>query len=131
MVKEFYDGKQLIAQVYNLNNLSGSGFPTSTESSLQFGYRHVPVEVTIPAHIHKRVRRSLDNTSEFLFVLEGKMTIELYSESEKFLSKIELTNNMALLQFYGGHKIHLAAETKFFELKQGPYYDKGLDKYEL
>lgn len=131
MVKNIYEGENLVAQIYNLNDISGFGFPTCKESSLQFGYRHVEEELNIPGHIHKRVTRTLDNTAEFLFVLEGMMTIEIYSENEKILDKLELTNNMALLQFYGGHKIKLSADTKFFEIKQGPYYDKGMDKYQL
>ena len=131
MVKDIYEGENLIAQVYNLKNFSGFGFPTKEESSLQFGYRHVTEELSIPGHIHKRVVRELDNTSEFLFVLEGKMTLEIYSENEEILDQVVLTKNMALLQFYGGHKIDLDPATKFFEIKQGPYFDKGSDKYEL
>ena len=38
---------------------------------------------------------------------------------------------MALLQFIGGHKIEIAPGTKYFEIKQGPYYGRDFDKYDV
>ena len=38
---------------------------------------------------------------------------------------------MALLQFIGGHKIEIKSGTKYFEIKQGPYYGRDFDKFNV
>jgi hypothetical protein len=119
----------LIAQVYDITNIGSTSFPTPEESSLQFGVGITAEDKTLEAHIHKRVKRTVDNTSEFLCVVSGLMKVDIYSESEILVTTVELRKNMALLQFYGGHKIFLQAGTKYFELKQGPYYGRSWDKY--
>ena len=59
------------------------------------------------------------------------MIIDILNEKGAFIEKVILLDNMALLQFIGGHKIEIKAETKYFELKQGPYYGREFDKFDL
>lgn len=131
MKENIFDEKKLIAQVFNLDALSGTIFPTPEEESFQFGYSQVESDKTINPHIHNRVKRIIDNTSEFLFVLSGRMEISILNELGEIINNVILTNNMCLLQFYGGHKIKIFKGTRFFELKQGPYLGKNIDKKEI
>jgi hypothetical protein len=121
----------LCAQVYDLNKMSSSTFPTPEFCSLQFGFGSNVDKKEFKPHVHKRVSRTIDNTAEFLFVLEGKMTIDLLDESGVFLEQLSLTKDQCFLQFYGGHHIKLSEKSRYFEIKQGPYFGYDYDKFEV
>jgi hypothetical protein len=70
----------------------------------------------------------LNQTAEFIFVLEGGMDITILSQTGELVEKVELKSKTALLQFRGGHEIFLKPKTKYFELKQGPYFGQASDK---
>jgi hypothetical protein len=131
MVKNIFYNNILIGQVYDLNLVNGVQFPTSSEQTFQFGFGVIDEDKTLVPHIHKRVERTIQTTSEFLYVVNGLMTIEIYSEDEMHVQTIYLSDNQAFLQHFGGHKITLQKGTKYFEIKQGPYYGHNFDKYEL
>ena len=121
----------LLAQVYDMSKMTRTTFPTPEECTMQFGFGLIPEDKTLECHIHKRASRTIDKTAEFLYVMEGEMIVQVLSESEQVLETITLTDNMALMQFYGGHEISLKSETRYFELKQGPYKGRDFDKYIL
>jgi len=131
MIEEIYSNKILIAQKYNLNDVENTNFPTPSETTFQFGVGVAKEKKILAPHIHKRVERTIDTTSEFLYVLNGTMSVDIYDEKEIFIKKIILKNNECLLQFIGGHAITLEKNTKYFEIKQGPYYGRDFDKYDL
>jgi len=131
MVKDIVFNNILIGQVYDLNLAKGVNFPTSDEQVFQFGFGVINDDKVLAPHIHKRVERVVQTTSEFLYVVEGLMTIEIYSEDAAHVQTISLSNNQGLLQHFGGHKIALKKGTKYFEIKQGPYYGHDFDKYEF
>ena len=131
MVEDIYSNKKLIAQLYNIDGLSKSIFPTPPEMAFQFGFGYIENEKSLIPHIHKDVDRNIKTTSEFLYVISGSMKIDIYDEQEVLIKKITLKSNNALLQFCGGHKIYISKNTKYFELKQGPYLGRDYDKYEI
>lgn len=131
MVKDIISGNTLIGQVYDMNLTVGVSFPTSEEQSFQFGFGIISEDKVLAPHIHKRVERVIDTTSEFLYVIDGLMTIEIYDENEKYLETVKLGDNQALLQHVGGHAIKIRKGTRYFEIKQGPYYGKEFDKYPI
>ncbi len=122
-----YDGN-LIGLYVDLNDLQENSFPTSENQSFQLGLWSIKDKKIYDKHIHKDLSRNIQNTSEFLFVLQGKLTINVYSEDNKFVETILLGPNESFLQFVGGHEIIAESETKFFEIKQGPYLGKDADK---
>ena len=131
MVSNITKNDILIGQIYDMNVAEGFDFPTPDDCAFQFGFCETDVEKVVTPHMHKRIERVIDTTSEFLFVIQGRMTIEIYDENESYIDTVELTNNQALLQFVGGHKITIHKDTKYFELKQGPYFGQEFDKYIL
>ena len=126
--KIFFDSK-LIGIFIDMDNFKESCFPTPDDQSLQLGLWFIEDEKVYEKHIHKQITRTIENTSEFIYVLKGKITIELYSSSNKFIKNVILESNQAFLQFIGGHKIVADSETKFFEIKQGPYMGRDADKF--
>jgi len=121
----------LIGQIYDMNLIEGVAFPTPSDATFQFGFGEIISDKVLVPHIHKRVKREIETTSEFLYVISGEMIVDVFDEEEKFIEKVVLTDNMALLQFIGGHKVELKSKTKYFEIKQGPYYGRDFDKYEM
>jgi hypothetical protein len=122
---------ELIGQVYDMNLVEGVTFPTDENQAFQFGFGVIDKDKYLVPHIHKRVERSIDTTSEFLYVVNGLMLIDIYDENEHYVKTIRLRDNQALLQHIGGHKITIKKGTKYFEIKQGPYYGRDFDKYSI
>lgn len=132
MNRDIFDSyNNLIAQVYSLNVVDKTVFPTPEDKTFQFGVGLIEADKIYKTHIHKRAERLIQTTSEFLFVMNGLMEVEILDEEEKVVEKVALTDNMALLQFYGGHAIEVKKGTKYFELKQGPYLGRNFDKYDV
>ncbi len=131
MVRDLIRETILVAQVYDMSKMNGVTFPTPESATFQFGFGQITENKVLIPHIHKRVKREIETTSEFLYVIHGEMIIDILDEEEKFLEQIILKNNMALLQFVGGHKIEIKSGTKYFEIKQGPYYGRDFDKYNV
>lgn len=131
MFENIYSNDVLIGQKYSLDDATSTAFPTEAAAAFQFGVGVIEERKVLQPHIHKRVERTIDTTSEFLFVMSGKMHIDIYDEDENFVQKVTLSANQGLLQFIGGHAITLDAGTKYFELKQGPYFGRDFDKYDL
>lgn len=131
MTTDLISNGTLIAQVFDINSMKGINFPTPESASFQFGFGQIVEKKVLTPHIHKRVKREIETTSEFLYVIQGQMIIDVLDEKKRVIDKVILKENMALLQFIGGHKIEIAPGTKYFEIKQGPYYGRDFDKYDL
>jgi len=131
LVKEIHDGDDVIGQIYDLTDVSQTSFPTPEHFALQFGEGYYPNGKAIIPHIHKRAERSLDATSEFIFMLSGEMEVVFLSERNTVLARETFTEKMAFLQVRGGHKITFNDNARYFELKQGPYKDRDFDKYDV
>ncbi len=131
MHKDILVNGKLIAQVYELDKATKTSFPTPEDVTFQFGVGVNMEDKVYKTHIHKDAKRELDTTSEFLYVLNGVMEVDVLDDNAQLVEKVELKNNMALLQFFGGHAIRTKAGTKYFELKQGPYYGRDFDKYDV
>ena len=127
--KEISYNGNLIGLYINLNNFEQNSFPTPEDQSFQLGLWSIKNKKIYEKHIHKDLSRNIKNTSEFLFVLKGSLTIKLFSEDNHFVDTIVLGPNESFLQFMGGHEIIAESETKFFEIKQGPYLGKEADKF--
>ena len=110
MVNDLISKGTLIAQVYDMNAMNGINFPTPESATFQFGFGQISENKVLIPHIHKRVKREIETTSEFLYVIHGEMIIDVLDEEERFIEKVILKDNMALLQFIGGHKIEIKSE---------------------
>jgi hypothetical protein len=121
----------IIAQVYNLNAADKTIFPSPEDKTFQFGVGVIETDKVYKTHIHKRAERVIQTTSEFLYVISGLMIVNILDEEGHSLETIHLKDSMGLLQFYGGHGIEVKKGTKYFELKQGPYYGRDFDKFDV
>ena len=85
-------------------------------------------EKKIERHFHRPIKRN-EGTAEFIFVIEGRIDIDIFAPDHSFLQTVTLAANQSLLQFKGGHEMLMFKDTKYFELKQGPYLGADRDKY--
>lgn len=123
----FHDNK-LIAQKFIISEVSESIFPTPNSCELQFGIGVVKEQKFFKPHIHKKAKRTIYNTSEFIYVVDGEMIIEILSPNEHLVETLKIKKNEGFLQFFGGHKIMAKKNTRYFEIKQGPYNGQDFDK---
>lgn len=131
LIKKIIDGETELAQIYDLSNVTETSFPTDNNCSFQFGIGFAETDKKFKTHIHKNAERIISNTSEFIFVLEGGMKITFLNNNHEVVDIVDIGPNMAFLQHMGGHAIEASKETKYFELKQGPYVGRDFDKYDV
>lgn len=100
---------------------NGIKFFTPNENSLQLAYMNRPQSYAIQPHIHNPVKRQIQFTQEVLFIKSGKIRVDFYDDTKKYLeSRILNCGDVALLSF-GGHGFEMLESSQIIEVKQGPY----------
>ena len=130
-VQNFFYKKKLIAQKFNFTDIVETTFPTPPQCEFQLGIGIINDSKIFETHIHKKVDRKIKNTSEFIYVVVGKMTIEILANDQIHVKTVKIKKNEGFLQFFGGHKIKAISQTRYFEIRQGPYFGREIDKYIL
>lgn len=119
---------KVIAYIINFLEGDDINFITSNNDEMQCAYGKVGQTKHIKKHIHNIVDRSIEQTSEFIYVVNGQISIDVYNESSDFIKKIVLNAGSGILQLRGGHEMWMEMDTRYFEIKQGPYLGQKIDK---
>lgn len=128
VVKKIYFKEKLIAFLFNSNDISKTEFVSDPNDFFQLGLGCIKDTISLEPHVHNKIDRNINETSEFIYVVNGKMDIEILAQDGTFVSSIEVMAGYGFLQYFGGHKITIHANTQYFELKQGPYLGHAFDK---
>ena len=80
-----------------------------------------PKGKVIEPHVHNPVERIVSYTQEVLFIKEGKLKVDFYSNNQKYLESRELNKGDVILLMTGGHGFEILEDLIMFEVKQGPY----------
>ena len=117
-----YKSKILALIIYRGEMPQGLKFFTPDDYSLQMGKHYHSKGTTIKAHKHCAVKiKRHEPLQEVLFIEEGKVKIDFYSDDGRPLeSKILKKGDIVLLR-EGGHSFEFLEITKMWEIKQGPY----------
>lgn len=99
----------------------GIVFFTPHEFSQQLAYMNHPTGYKIEPHVHKSVPRKVVYTRETLFVREGKVKVDLYTQKKKYIKSLILLAGDVILLAHGGHGFTMLKPTEMIEVKQGPY----------
>ncbi len=99
----------------------GIEFFTPSDFSQQLAYMRRQKGEVIPPHIHNHVDREIRLTQEVLFIREGRVKVDLYSDARRFLTSVVLETGDVILLAAGGHGFTMLAPTEMIEVKQGPY----------
>jgi len=127
--QEIADSKGIFVQIYNLAEAQETTFATPSSFTFQVGFAANKDAKVYQPHIHTNVERVIKGTAEFIFLVQGFMDVVFLDELANRCATVTLRPQMAFLQIRGGHAITTHSNTKFFELKQGPYLGRDLDKY--
>ena len=119
-IKKIYFKEKVIAFLFNSNEISKTEFVSDPNDFFQLGLGSIKDKVCLEPHIHNKIDRNINKTSEFIFVVNGRMDIEILAQDGTFVSSVAIKAGYGFLQYFGGHKITIHANTQYFELKQGP-----------
>lgn len=127
-VRDIKAGDLLVAQVFNFDSPGPVVFPTPASAEMQCGFGEATEYNVIKPHLHNIVDRQTHNTSEFIYVILGKMDLVFLDLKGQPIGEATIMPGHGFLQYIGGHKITIFAGTRYFELKQGPYFGLVKDK---
>ncbi len=99
----------------------GIHFFTPSVFSQQLAYMHRPAGYCIAAHFHNPVLRQVEYTKEVLFIKSGRVRVDFYDETKKYLESIVLCSGDVVLLSGGGHGFEMLEASEIIEVKQGPY----------
>lgn len=99
----------------------GIEFLTPSTYSQQLGYMNRPAGHVIPPHVHNPVIREVQYTKEVLFVRNGRVRVDFYSDEQDYLESTILEAGDVILLAFGGHGFEMLEPTEMIEVKQGPY----------
>ena len=105
----------------------GKNFLTSHNSEFQAGTFNLVKGEKILNHVHLQQKRRIVKTSEAITVLAGKIKVNFYSEEKEYITSVLVTSGETIILINGGHGIDIIEDSKFIEIKQGPFFEK-LDK---
>tara|TARA_B110000444_G_C18837382_1_gene596807 strand:+ start:1522 stop:1914 length:393 start_codon:yes stop_codon:yes gene_type:complete len=102
-------------------------FHTDHSSEFQIASFNLQKDEVIQRHYHEKQERKVFTTNEVIVLQSGKMTLTLYDLNLNKVEDITLEGGDMVALFDGGHEIRIDEQTKFIEVKQGPY-DEEKDK---
>ena len=112
----------LLAFIVNANkNEQAKNFYTENNLDMQVASFNLKGGENIDRHYHYKQNRNIQTTSEVIYVQEGNLEIEIYDNEKNFVDKLSVSEGMIIIIFDGGHAINIIEDSKFIEIKQGPY----------
>lgn len=117
-----YKNKNLALIITKANlNKPGISFFTDRNMNLQLGFmKHKKNHIILP-HKHKIIRRSLNKTTEVIYIIKGQLRIDFYSLKEKYLFSKKISKGSIIMLIEGAHGFKISKDTEMIEVKQGPY----------
>jgi cupin fold WbuC family metalloprotein len=123
MIENITHNKKNLALIIKNTYLKKKGvnFFTNNKLSQQVAFMSHKKGHLIQPHIHKKRLKKIYDTCEVLIILEGSIKVNFFSNNKKYLfNKILKTNDIIIL-LTGGHGFEILKNSKFIEVKQGPY----------
>lgn len=128
-VEEFaLDGQLLAVVIRGSASVDHTTFVSPPESSLQFGLLAHPAGYCEPAHVHKRISRSIEDVQQMFVVQRGTVLVDLFRENGELLREIRLGAGDAILLMSGAHRIRVLEDAQCVTVKQGPFLGLENDK---
>ena len=107
----------------------GLNFLSSENDYQQVGIWRYNKGRRLKAHIHLIKPREILVTQEVIFVKNGRLKVDIYTNKEKFFETIELNTGDTIILLRGGHGYEiLEDDTQVLEIKNGPYVGAEEDR---
>ena len=128
MIKEIKNDQINFAIIIkNDFHCEGIKFFTPDSFSQQLGYMNRPKGYIIEPHLHNQLKREIFYTSEVLFIKNGKVQVDFYTNEKDYFGSELLLKGDVILLIEGGHGFKMLEDSEIIEIKQGPYAG-NLDK---
>ena len=129
-VEKIEHNENIIAIVIRKNfNREGLTFVTKDESGLQLGVHIQDKGFEVKPHKHLPFDELKNlKVQELFYVEKGKIKVRLYDDEGKQIKEIE-GNAGDVIIVNSGHDLLCLEDSKFIEIKQGPYRGKKEKKY--
>ena len=123
MIENITHNKKKLALIIKNSYLKKKGvnFFTDNKLSQQVAYMSHKKGHLIQPHIHKKRLKKIYDTCEVLIILEGSIKVNFFSNNKKYLFNKILKKNDIIILLTGGHGFEILKNSKFIEVKQGPY----------
>lgn len=120
---EYVKHNDLLLAIIIKHNFREDGikFFTPDDFSQQLGYMNRPKGYVIQPHVHNAVDRTVTLTQEVLFIKNGLVKIQFYTQEKDYLFDRILETGDVILLSSGGHGFEMLEPTEMIEVKQGPY----------
>jgi hypothetical protein len=113
---------KIIAIIVRKNiKVKGVKFFTPDDYPFQIGFHNRPKNTFLKPHLHPAHNFFIKSSQEVLYILKGKIKVDLYSNDKKFIKYKILNGGDSILFVGGGHAVKFLKKSKIFEIKQGPY----------
>ena len=128
MLKKIWDttGDLIAIYVEDITAIEpGLHFLTEGSESLQMGLFNHSKDHVISRHWHPSFKRTLENTSEVLYIAKGLVQVDIFNSDLSLNATLKLGANSTIALFSGGHGFKMLEPAIILEVKQGPYAGKN------
>jgi len=131
--EKIMDGDLILAVIIRDTDWEeGLNFVSSEGDYQQVGIWGYDKGKKLAPHIHLSEPREVLRTQEVVFVKDGRIRANIYTEKEQFLTSIELKRGDTIILLKGGHGYEILEDnTKILELKNGPYIGPERDRKKI
>ena len=102
----------------------GISFVTPNEFNIQFAFMNHSKSYKIRPHLHFKKKLKKINTSEVIYLIDGKLRVDFYNKQKKYLFSKLLSKGDTIMLIDQGHGFKILKKTIMLEVKQGPYSEK-------
>lgn len=129
-VEKILDGDLTLAIIIRETSWEeGLNFVSSDEDYLQVGFWGYNRGQKLTPHLHMVEPRQILRTQEVVFVKDGCIKADIYTEKGEFLKSVELARGDTIILLNGGHGYEILQDnTQVLEIKNGPYIGAERDR---
>tara|TARA_B100001778_G_C18218736_1_gene463429 strand:+ start:91 stop:513 length:423 start_codon:yes stop_codon:yes gene_type:complete len=128
-IRNITHNNQLYATIFDTKNIKeGLDFLTNDESFIQVGTWNYKKGKVLDAHFHNEFERKAFRTQEIVFVLDGMITCNLYTQQGELITSEKIEKNCLIIQYQGVHEYEIDKDSKILEVKNGPYFGPEKDR---
>lgn len=110
----------------------GSRFFCRDEDFIQLASHGYEKGKVVLPHQHKKEPRLAEKTQEILVIVNGALKADLYDDKHQIVDSLILNKGDIIVLLAGGHGFTaLTDDTRFLEMKNGPYPGAEKDRFRL
>jgi len=129
----FSENNILLARIISLKNITQefkTQFFSKEEEILQCGVINYDKNLKPKFHQHFKVNRNIYGTSEALYILKGKGTLQVCESKDQFIYSEKINDGDLVNLIEGAHRILPDdSDLLMIEIKNGPYVSQNNDKF--